>query len=456
MIPHSPPTGDLVSLKSVPIPLRDEYRIATRPLGAKRAATSPSSIPISSISPAPTSASHRAVSWARPRNIPTVASVHTRFETYLAYYHLEFLEPALRAALRRLYRRCDALLAPAESTAAVLRAQRMSRNIYIWSRGVDRDQFNPGRRDMAWRRAIGIADDELAVVFLGRLVLEKGLDDFAAALDPLKERGIPHHALIIGDGPAREWFEERMPSGVFVGHQVGDDLARALASGDVFLNPSVTEAFGNVTLEAMACGVPVVAAAATGATSLVQDGKTGVLCDPGDTEAYADALEHYARAPKLRERHGEAGLAFAKTRDWDEINSAVLKVYRRVIEQARAAGANGRALTRFDYLTRSIRCAASSRIAAISCSRSSSSPSRPTRWLKRGHQILDCSADRRAGRRALVRRAGPRAARTGLRLRLRFPRDARGRRRLSAKIFLLSFDFCFLDQPHVLEQVRVG
>ena len=330
--PAFPPTGDMVGLASVSIPRRREYRIPTG-IGAEARADleafAPNVVHISS----PDGAAHRAVTWARERNIATVASVHTRFETYLSYYHIQFLEPALRAMIRRLYRRCDALLVPAESTAAVLRAQRMGRNIHIWSRGVDREQFNPGRRDMAWRRSLGIKDGELAVVFLGRLVLEKGLENFASALDQLKERGVPHHALIIGDGPARAWFQERLPDGVFVGHQVGADLARALASGDVFLNPSVTEAFGNVTLESMACAVPVVAAESTGSTNLIVDGKTGFLCDPDDGDAFADALEKYARNPELREAHGAAGLAYAREQDWDEINSTVLKVYARVIEK---------------------------------------------------------------------------------------------------------------------------
>ena len=105
---------------------------------------------------------------------------------------------------------------------------------------------------------------------------------------------------MIGEGPARALFEEQMPDGIFVGHQEGDDLARAVASSDVFLNPSVTEAFGNVTLEAMACRLPVVAADATGATSLVRDGETGMLVEPGDCEAFADALEAYASDPELR------------------------------------------------------------------------------------------------------------------------------------------------------------
>ena len=330
--PAFEPTGDLISLPSMSIQQRPDYRI---PIGLPARVRrdleqfTPNIVHIAS----PDIAAHRAVSWARRRNIPAVASVHTRFETYLAYYHLELLEPIVRVALRRLYRRCDALLVPAESTAAVLRAQSMNRIIYIWTRGLDRQQFNPDRPDKAWRRSIGIADDELVVMFLGRLVLEKGLDVFAAAVDALHERGIPHHALVIGEGPAREWFEKAMPTGIFLGQQIGNDLARAVASSDVFLNPSITEAFGNVTLESMACALPVVAAVATGATTLVREGQTGTLVEPGDIDGFADALEAYARDPDLRRRHGEAGLADAATQDWDAINSVVADVYIRAIER---------------------------------------------------------------------------------------------------------------------------
>jgi glycosyltransferase involved in cell wall biosynthesis len=106
----------------------------------------------------------------------------------------------------------------------------------------------------------------------------------------------------------------------------------------VLLNPSITETFGNVTLEAMACGLPVVAAVATGATSLVREGETGMLVEPGDSCGFADALEAYVRDPDLRRRHGEAGLAFARTMDWDRINGAVLNVYRRVLERRERIG----------------------------------------------------------------------------------------------------------------------
>jgi phosphatidylinositol alpha 1,6-mannosyltransferase len=330
--PAFPPTGDLVGVPAVPIPLRAEYRMPVAlPRRARRdlEAFAPNIVHIAS----PDVVTHRAVTWARRRGIPAVASIHTRFETYLAYYHLEFLEPAARALLRRLYRRCDALLAPAESSAAVLRAQRMNKHIYIWGRGVDREQFNPGRRDPAWRRALGLEERDLTIAFLGRVVMEKGLDVFAEAVDALTERGVPHRVLVIGEGPARPWFETRLPQAVFVGQQEGTELARALASCDLLFNPSITETFGNVTLEAMACGLPVVAAAATGTTSLVRDGETGLLVEPGDVDGFADALQTYACDPDLRCAHGQAGLAFARTMDWDRVNDAVLSAYRRVLQR---------------------------------------------------------------------------------------------------------------------------
>ena len=334
--PAFPPTGDLVSVPSFAIPGRPEYRLAYRLPGSVRrdlAAFNPNVVHVA----APDIVAHRAVSWARKHDIPVISSVHTRFDTYLQYYGLQFLEPTVRAIIRRYYRRCDAIVVPAESTAAILRAQRMNKDISLWARGVDRDQFNPGRRSLEWRRERGIGDDEMVVAFLGRLVLEKGLDVFADAIDAARAKGVPLKVLAIGDGPARSYFEERLPDAVFTGQLTGNDLAVALASADVFLNPSITETFGNVTLEAMACSLPVLAAAASGARSLVADGVTGRLSRPGDIEAFANELAEYQRDPDLRRRHGEAGLEFAKTMDWDEINAAVMRVYERVIERRRRA-----------------------------------------------------------------------------------------------------------------------
>src|SRR5437763_3107343 len=305
--PAFPATGDLVSIPAIPMLKRTEYLVPIAiPSRVRRDLRefAPNVVHISS----PDIVGHRAVTWARRNKVAAVASVHTRFDTYLSYYGIEFLEPAARAIMRRLYHRCEVVMAPAESTAAVLRAQRMNRDIAIWGRGIDREQFNPERRDMQWRRSIGIADDELVIAFLGRVVMEKGLDVFADAVRAFATFGLKYRVLVIGEGPARPWFELQLPNAIFLGQQTGDDLARALASADVLLNPSITEAFGNVTLESMACALPVLAAEATGATNLVRHGVTGMLLDGTEPDEFADALAAYARDPDLRRRHGEAGL----------------------------------------------------------------------------------------------------------------------------------------------------
>lgn len=340
--PAFPATGDLVDVPAIPIPGRSEYRLPIAvPLRVRRDLEqfNPNVVHVSS----PDIVGHRAVSWARRHRIAAVASVHTRFDTYLAYYHLQALEPLARGIMRRFYHRCEVVLAPAESTAAILRAQRMNRDIAIWARGIDREQFNPERRDLEWRRSIGIADDEMVIAFLGRVVMEKGLDVFADAIHAFETFGLKHRVLVIGEGPARPWFEGQLPQAIFLGEQTGADLAHALASADVLLNPSLTEAFGNVTLEAMACGLPVLAAEATGATNLVRSGITGTLVEGTDPDEFAEALADYARDPELRRRHGEGGLEVAKRMDWDTINSHVIRSYKHaIVKRQRLVGIMGR------------------------------------------------------------------------------------------------------------------
>jgi phosphatidylinositol alpha 1,6-mannosyltransferase len=336
--PAFEPTGDLISVPSVAIPNRPEYRIPLFLSPAVRRDLkqfAPNLVHISS----PDVVAHRAVSWARNRKLPVVASVHTRFETYFRYYNLAFVEPLIEAMLRRLYRRCDAIVAPSESMAQVLREQRMNYDVGIWSRGVDRDIFNPGVRSNAWRQSFGIADDVPVIGFLGRLVMEKGLDVFSETMDQLRKRQIQHKVLVVGEGPAKDWFSARLPDAIFAGFQKGPDLGRAVASMDMLFNPSITETFGNVTLEAMACGVPVVAARATGSESLVRDGITGRLVTPGAISDFADALAAYCTDTDLRHTTGaaadQASLAFS----WDTINQALIDTYVRVLETRTAQGA---------------------------------------------------------------------------------------------------------------------
>lgn len=333
--PAFPATGDLVGVPSLAFPGRGEYRVPMLLSPRVRAdlkAFGPNVVHISS----PDFVAHRAVTWARRRQLPVLASVHTRFETYFRYYNMAWLEPVVEAMLRRLYRRCDALVAPSESMAQVLRDQRMNYDIDIWSRGVDREVFDPSLRSLEWRRSLGIGDDEVLVGFHSRLVMEKGLDVFSDTIDELRRRGVQHRTLIVGDGPARPWLEARLPQAIFTGFMAGRDLGKAVASMDVLFFPSTTETFGNVSLEAMACGLPVVAAAATGSQNLVDNGRSGRLIRPGAVHQFAEALRAYIEDPELRRAHGAAGERRSRDFSWDQINQVVVDTYLRLIRQKAA------------------------------------------------------------------------------------------------------------------------
>ncbi len=335
-------TGDLVGLPNIPMPVkgRGEYRMPTH-LGAsvKRdlEGFAPDIVHLSSPDPA----AHAALRWARAHDLPVLASVHTRFETYPRYYNMAFLEPLIIKGLKRFYNRCDALVAPSQSMIDELLAMGMHTRIGLWSRGVDRTIFSSARRDPEWRRSLGLAETDVAIVFLGRLVMEKGLDVFAETIRRMREQGAAHKVLVIGDGPARGWFEANLPEGaIFAGFKTGEGLGQALASGDVFFNPSVTETFGNVTLEAMASGLPVVAAGATGSASLVAEGVTGRLVAPTgnlktDAAAFAAALAPYCADPALRAAHGAAGETRACEYSWEAINAVVADTYVELVNKRR-------------------------------------------------------------------------------------------------------------------------
>lgn len=325
--PAFPPTGDLVSVPSVPmIGGRGEYRVAlglTPQVKADLEAFAPTVVHVS----APEFLGHAAVRWAKKNGVPALASFHTRFETYFRYYGADFIEPLIASLMTRFYNKFDRVMVPSPSMVDLVRDWGVTAPVSIWSRGIDHDRFRPDRRSLEWRRSIGIADDDVAIGFLGRLVKEKGLDVFAEVLDQLRARAVPHKVLAIGKGPAQDWFAERAPDTIFAGHQSGDDLGRAVAAMDVFFNPSISETFGNVTTEAMASGVPVVAARATGAVDLVEDGVTGFLVDPADIDGYADAIARIVADPALRRAMGAAGHQKAQRYRWDTANQAVLDAY---------------------------------------------------------------------------------------------------------------------------------
>lgn len=323
--------GSLQPVPSVPMTGRPEYRIS---LGMGPASLNrlkrfdPTLIHIAT----PDILGLEALLYARARKIPVVASYHTHFSSYLEYYNMGRLENVMWGYLRWFYSKCEHLYVPTSSMAEVLAEHDITEGVELWPRGVDISQFNPQARSLAWRRELGFGDDEIVVTFVSRLVVEKGLDVFAEVVHDLQEQGEPVRCLVVGEGPAREMLEEAVPTAVFLGHQEGDDLSKAYASSDIFLFPSETETFGNVTLEAMASGIPTVCADATGSSSLVLHEQTGYLVPGKDTEAFKDAVRRLVHDAPLRRQFGEAARAEAETYSWRLILGRINAYYDRILE----------------------------------------------------------------------------------------------------------------------------
>ncbi len=328
--PAFEPAGTLISVPAWVIPGRSEYRYAKPMNDATRRdleAFGPDIIHLS----CPDELEKSVKKWAKGARVPVVGSFHTRFDTYFQFYGAGWFRRHAIGILHRFYGDLEETYATSEAFADVLREQGIATRIKVWSRGIDKERFSPLRRDLAWRASLGIGPEEPTIAFVGRLVLEKGLDVVAATMAELTRRGVPHRLLVVGDGPARAKFEKQVPEAVLTGFLGGLALPRAYASADLMINPSTTETFGNVTLEAMASGLPVVAAAATGNACLVQDAVTGSLIEPGNIRAFADAIEALIADPAARAAAGQAGLAAAATYDWDAINGILLEHYRAVV-----------------------------------------------------------------------------------------------------------------------------
>ncbi len=226
-----------------------------------------------------------------------------------------------------------------ESMAEALADYGITHGIRLWQRGVDMDRFHSSHRSAVWRQALGIDDDEVVITFVSRLVWEKGLKVYAEVIEGLTARGIPHRSLIVGDGPARSELVERLPDTLFTGHLEGEALARAYASSDVFLFPSDTETFGNVTLEAMASGLPAVCADATGSRSLVVDGQTGLLAPPFDAGRFLKAAERLVTDHPLRREMGWKALERAQTYAWSAVLDRIVGYYVELLRPETAVSA---------------------------------------------------------------------------------------------------------------------
>ena len=326
--PAFEPQGTLVPVPAIALPVRSEFRLA---LGLPRAVQEDvrrfqaTLIHVAT----PDILGTRAQSLAKRLNVPTVASLHTRFETYFDYYGLGWARPLAEAHLRRFYRRSDHVLAPTPSIVEEIRALRGDSHASLWSRGVDRQLFNPEKRDADWRRAQGWRDDEIVVLFFGRLVLEKGAKDFVSIVQSLQTRGIAVKPLVVGAGPAKSLFAA-LPGAVITGHLDGTRLARAVASADILIHPSRTEAFGNVVLEAMASGLAIVSAASPSSDALISHGYSGLLCPAEDLQNFSREVGELAGNSHRRRELGAAARTASRVFDWDGACNSVIEAYERL------------------------------------------------------------------------------------------------------------------------------
>ena len=332
--------GTLVPVPSVPIPGRSDYRFTlgiTPSVRRELEAFDPTLYHVAT----PDLLGRHALNTAHDTDTPVVASYHTHFSSYLKYYHLDLLESALWAYLRRFYERCEQVYVPSTAIAEELSSHGITDGLRLWRRGVDTGRFTPRRRSSDWRRAHGIDDNEVVVAFVSRLVWEKGLDVYADVIQRLERQGVPHRSVVVGDGPARKDLEARLPNTTFTGFLDGDALARAYASSDVFLFPSDTETFGNVTLEAMASGVPTIAADAAGSRDLVEHDTTGVLCPPGDRDAFTKATKRLVLNASLRRSMSTAAHERAQHFTWPTILERMNEYYDEVLSNSASATSSG-------------------------------------------------------------------------------------------------------------------
>ncbi|HVV28501.1 MAG TPA: glycosyltransferase family 1 protein [Rhizomicrobium sp.] len=319
--------GTLIAVPSIALPARPEYRLAFGLGGAARQQLLDFAPDIIHIA-VPDLLGRAALKLAREMGIPAVASYHTRYETYLKHYwYLAPLEGWLTRYLGGFYGACREVYVPSESVRAALLADGLRDNFKPWPRGVDTARFSPERRGHGWRARRGIGAGELVILHVSRLVREKRLDTLTAALRQVEGAGLAHRAVIVGDGPDRAFAERELPHALFTGFLDGDELADAYAAADIFVFPSDSESFGNVTLEAMASGVACVCADATGSRSLVVPGETGLLAPADDAGAFARAILALAQDADLRARMGAAGRARALTYSWDETMARLLDYY---------------------------------------------------------------------------------------------------------------------------------
>lgn len=249
-----------------------------------------------------------AVSAARRLGIPVATGFHTRFDFYVGHYGFGALTPLVRRYLARFHRRAQVTLVPTGQLAGELNDLGVH-NVRVLRRAVDTLRFQPGRRDDDLRLSWGADAATPVVLSVGRVAPEKNLHVVIEAYRALARRVPNARCVIVGDGPERAALEAANPDILFAGTRRGDELAAWYASADLFVFPSLTETFGNVVLEAMASGVPVVAYAEAAAKEFIRNGQNGIRVAPGNEAGLIERAAALGADITARQTMGHAARA---------------------------------------------------------------------------------------------------------------------------------------------------
>jgi glycosyltransferase involved in cell wall biosynthesis len=267
------------------------------------------------------------------RQIPTVSSFHTNFDQYADHYQLGWSKGTIWRYLRWFHNSTRETFVPSHATIAELE-QRGFERLVLWPRGVDGVLFRPdrpGRHEI--RASLGYEPDDVVVAYVSRLAPEKNVEYLAEALSIVAAARPAARFLFVGDGPSRPALENTIGAhATFVGYRTGEDLADHYAAADLFAFSSLTETFGNVILEAMASGLPVIATRAGGVGETVRPGETGVLVEPSAPPSqFADAVISFIDDADNRRRTSASARAYALSQSWDEIMRRIRTHYQAAI-----------------------------------------------------------------------------------------------------------------------------
>jgi glycosyltransferase involved in cell wall biosynthesis len=267
--------------------------------------------------------------YSRRLDVPLVASYHTNIASYARFYGLGLFDRATRWYTRRLHNRATLNLCTSEATLRYLADEGIER-LHLWPQGVDARRFHPDKFSKDWRvRLTSGHPAERLLLYVGRLAHEKNIGNLRVVLGEVP--GV--RLALVGDGPARRDLEKEYANTrtVFTGVLQGEELAAAFASADAFLFPSTTETLGIAMIEALASGLPVIAAR-TGATGeVVDEGKTGLLYDPGSDAALVAAARKIVSDDGLRARMGRNARASAERRDWGSSTRTLRGYYEQAL-----------------------------------------------------------------------------------------------------------------------------